>query len=228
MIRTAFLFIIFSISCGVSQNKKDTLTLNFDFKFNNEKLNLNKKYISKSKDTIELLSLKFYISKVRLDFDDNSSLINDGIYLIDIEKKSNAVGITINNNISQKKINKLTFYVGVDSLTNVSGALSGDLDPTKGMYWAWQSGYINFKLEGKSTMCSTPKNKFQFHIGGYLPPFQSIREVSVYPKENDLMVNLDISRFFSEINLAEINSIMIPGKKAIEMSKLITPIFYSN
>ena len=87
---------------------------------------------------------------------------------------------------------------------------------------------INFKLEGKSTNCSTLKNKFQFHIGGYLPPFQSIREVSVYPKENDLMVNIDISRFFSEINLAEINSIMIPGKKAIEMSKLITPIFYSN
>ena len=57
---------------------------------------------------------------------------------------------------------KLKFQLGIDSLTNVSGAMGGDLDPTKGMYWTWQSGYINMKIEGKSNSCKTRKNQFQF------------------------------------------------------------------
>ncbi len=31
------------------------------------------------------------------------------------------------------------FQLGIDSPTSVSGAMGGDLDPTKGMYWTWNS-----------------------------------------------------------------------------------------
>jgi len=48
----------------------------------------------------------------------------------------------------------------VDSLANVSGAMSNDLDATKGMYWSWQSGFINLKIEGKSASCKTRKINF--------------------------------------------------------------------
>jgi hypothetical protein len=36
------------------------------------------------------------------------------------------------------KYDQIQFQLGIDSLTNVSGAMGGDLDPTKGMYWTWQ------------------------------------------------------------------------------------------
>ena len=67
----------------------------------------------------------------------------------------------------------IQFNLGIDSLTNVSGALGGDLDPTKGMYWTWQNGYVNFKLQGTSDLCNNPKNEFEFHLGGYLKPFNN-------------------------------------------------------
>ncbi len=229
MIRTAFIFILFLFSIlGISQNLKDSLKINFDFVFNNDKLELGKKFISKSNDTLEISSLKFYVSNFNLEFDDESTLSNDGIYLLDIEKTSNSIAIKLNKEGKGKIINKVTFSVGIDSLTNVSGALEGDLDPTKGMYWAWQSGYINFKMEGKSKNCLTPKNKFQFHIGGYLSPFETIRQISVFPRKKEVLVKVDVSKLFSEIKLSDNNSIMIPGEKAVLMANLVTKIFYSN
>jgi hypothetical protein len=229
MNRTTFIFILFLISIkSLSQNSEDTLKINFDFFFNHEKLELGKKFISKSKDTLEITSLKFYVSNINLEFDDETKISNDGIYLMDFEKTPNSIALKLNNKAKGKTINKVIFSIGIDSLTNVSGALEGDLDPTKGMYWAWQSGYINFKMEGKSKNCLTPKNKFQFHIGGYLPPFESIRKVSLYPRKKEVFVKVDVSKLFSEIKLSETNSVMIPGKKAVFMANLVTKMFYLN
>lgn len=229
MIKTAFILILFLFSIlGLSQNSQDSLKINFDFVFNNEKLELGKKFISKSNDTLEISSLKFYVSNFNLEFDNETTLSNNGIFLMDIENKSNLIVIKLNNEAKEKTINKVIFSVGIDSLTNVSGALEGDLDPTKGMYWAWQSGYINFKIEGKSKNCLTPKNKFQFHIGGYLSLFETIRQVSVYPRKKEVLVMVDVSKLFSEIKLSETNSVMIPGERAVYMANLITKMFYSN
>jgi hypothetical protein len=66
--------------------------------------------------------------------------------LIDFdENDSNALCLEIPDDI---EFDAIQFNLGLDSLTNVSGALGGDLDPTKGMYWTWQNGYVNFKLQG--------------------------------------------------------------------------------
>jgi hypothetical protein len=229
MNRTTFIFILFLISIkSLSQNSEDTLKINFAFFFSHEKLELGKKFISKSNDSLEITSLKFYVSNINLEFADDTKQTYDGNFLMDIENKSNSITIKLKNEENNKKINKVTFYIGIDSLTNVSGALEGDLDPTKGMYWAWQSGYINFKMEGKSKNCLTPKNKFQFHIGGYLAPFESIRKVSLYPSKKEVFVKVDVSKLFSEIKLSETNSVMIPGKKAVFMANLVTKMFYLN
>jgi hypothetical protein len=82
--------------------------------------------------------------------------------------------------------NRLKCNLGIDSLTNEAGAMGGDLDPTKGMYWAWQSGYVNFKMEGKSPICPTWKHKFQLHLGGYLAPFNALQTLDFKVKNIDL------------------------------------------
>jgi hypothetical protein len=187
---------------------------------------LNSSYISKQKDTIKITQLKFYISDIHVTYDDNTLFSDKNSHLIDFEKP-NTCFLNLTKNYNQK-ISRVNFTIGVDSLISVSGALSGDLDPSNGMYWAWQSGYINMKIEGTSLSCKTRKNSFNFHIGGYLKPYKALQiiEIPVNTIQNQINLTLDLEQFFSEINLKEINSVMIPGNKAMELANLSSKMFY--
>ena len=217
--RTKLLYvIIFSLFFQwiYSQEKKDDF-LRFNIKYKNESLIQNKKYISLSKDTLQIETFRFYISNIKLILNDNSEISEEKSYhLIDIEEPNSQI-ISISKNLN-KEIKKVVFSLGSDSTASVSGALSGDLDPTKGMYWAWQSGYINFKIEGKSSSCKTRNNAFQFHVGGYQKPNYSIRTIELESKNSIFDINVDLAKLFNQINLSEINSIMIPGSKAMDVA----------
>ena len=198
--------------------------MKFKIKYGNESLIQNKKYFSLSKDTLQLENFRFYISSIKLILKDNSIISEDNSYhLIDSEDTiSQSIPIRI---ISKSEIKKVIFSIGIDSITSVSGALSGDLDPTKGMYWAWQSGYINMKIEGKSSSCKTRNNAFQFHIGGYLKPNYAIRTIELEPKISNFDINVDLSNLFNQIKLSETNSIMIPGLKAMDIADKAKSMF---
>lgn len=222
-------FFIGLLSClffqlGLAQEKKDSLVLRINLKFRTETLERNKKYVSEYKDTLEIETFRFYISTIKLQYSDKTTFSESNSYhLIDIENP-NSLQIPIAKK-TDKTISKVTFSIGVDSLASVSGAMSGDLDPTKGMYWAWQSGFINMKIEGKSLSCKTRKNTFQFHIGGYMKPNYAIRTIELKPINPNLEINVDVAELFKSIKLAENNSIMIPGSKAMELADKATKMF---
>jgi hypothetical protein len=78
------------------------------------------------------------------------------------------------------------FLIGVDSLRNVSGAQTGDLDPAgvaEGMFWTWESGYIMALLEGKSpravVMPANPSGNLFFHMGGFQGRNSVLRTVTL-------------------------------------------------
>ena len=191
--------------------------MQFKIKYENESLIQNKKYISLSKDTLQFETFRFYVSNLKFILNDNSEIVEDNSYhLIDIDEPSSQL-ISISKK-SNKQIKRVVFSLGIDSTASVSGALSGDLDPTKGMYWAWQSGYINFKIEGKSSSCKTRNNAFQFHVGGYLKPNYAIRTIELNTKNSNFEVVIDLAQLFNQIKLSEINSIMIPGSKASDIA----------
>ena len=218
------LCLVFSES-SQAQKEKDSLFMNLNLKFDENPLELNKTYISKNKDTLQIDLVKFYISEIQIEYADKTFFSQSNSYhLIDIENQ-NSLKIPICKT-DNKIVNKIKFNIGIDSLSSVSGALSGDLDPIKGMYWAWQSGYINMKIEGKSNSCKTRKNEFQFHIGGYLKPNYAMRKVVLFPKSNNLDVVVNFASFFDKTQLSETNSVMIPGKKAMELANLSTKMFY--
>ncbi len=210
----------------LAQEKKDSLSLRFDFKFGDLPLELQKKYTTAS-DTLEIETFKFYVSSIEVHYADETRIKPKNKYhLIDIENP-NSLSIPIavkQNNV----ISKVTFNIGIDSIASVSGAMSGDLDPSKGMYWAWQSGYINMKIEGKSTSCKTRKNQFHFHLGGYMKPNCGLRTVileALKPLEN-IEITVDLEKLFSEIELTKTNSIMIPGEQAMMLSDVATKMFH--
>ena len=208
------------------QIESDSLSLKINTKWNGKNLNFNSSYISKQKDTIKITQLKFYISDFQVKYDDNTIFLDKNSHLIDFEK-TNTSFLNITKHY-KNKIKSINFCIGIDSLASVSGTLSGDLDPSNGMYWAWQSGYINLKIEGNSSSCKTRKNSFNFHIGGYLKPYNAMQkiEIPVNKIQNQINLTLDLEQFFSEINLKEINSVMIPGNKAMELANLSSKMFY--
>jgi hypothetical protein len=210
-----------------AQNKIDSLYINVNLKFNEEDFKLNSNYVSAQKDTLSFETVKFYLTGFQLKFKDKLIYTETNSYhLIDVENPE-TMQFSIANHIN-KEIKAIKFNIGVDSLASVSGALEGDLDATKGMYWAWQSGFINMKIEGTSPSCKTRKNKFQFHIGGYLEPYYAMRKVNIQFNCNDknhISFVMDLGNLFSEISLKEFNTIMIPGKEAIKIADLSTKIF---
>ncbi len=221
VVQLILVFLFFQVVSA--QKEKDSLVMNLNLKFGNQSLKLNKNFSSKN-DTLQINLFKFYLSGIEIEFNDKSTFVQKNSYhLIDIENPNSfQIPICKKNN---KIISKIKFNIGVDSLASVSGALAGDLDLQNGMYWAWQSGYINMKIEGKSSSCITRKNEFQFHIGGYIKPNYAMRTIELKVNKNDLILNLDLEKLFSEISLKETNSIMIPGENAIKMANLSVKMF---
>ena len=224
-IRIVFFLVLF-FQVALAQEKMDSVFAHLNLTFRGKPLELNKEYVSENKDTLQLTVFKFYISNLKLEYADKTTYSEpDSYYLIDIENP-NSCKIPIEKTTG-KTISKVSFSVGIDSLTSVSGALEGDLDPTKGMYWAWQSGYINMKLEGRSSSCKTRKNEFQFHIGGYMKPNYAMRKVILEPKKSNFTVeiNVDVAELFSKLELSKINSVMVPGTQAMQIADYSVTMF---
>ncbi|GAA4461584.1 hypothetical protein GCM10023093_06480 [Nemorincola caseinilytica] len=182
-------------------------------------------YAAAGIDTVQVTTLRFYISGIELMRQETSVWKEANSYhLLDMEEPSSMhLALNIPNGLA---FDAIKLRLGIDSITNVSGAMGGELDPTKGMYWSWQSGYINFKLEGTSPACATRKHEFQFHLGGYAGAQNSMQTVVLKVNDKDgVAISLDIKKFLSGIDLHTTNSIMIPGPNAVALSRKVVGSF---
>ena len=233
---------MFLIQCFLllffSQRPPQYKTIKMHFKpvFGAENLILDdKKYVTVQADTVSISTFRFYISQIQCVFDDGSTYEEpNSVHLLDAEKEE-SLSFDLKN-VPDKPIRFVTYNIGVDSLANFSGALTGALDPILGMYWAWNTGYINAKMEGKSSSCKTKKSVFEFHIGGYLSPFNALRRVKLpcvfplIPKGGtvgtvEIVVVADVEKWFTNIKLAETNSVLLPNKTAMMVADNYAQMF---
>ncbi len=191
-----------------------------------QKLVLNEPLRTAAGDTITVHTLRFYLSNIV--FSNNGARVFSEInshHLLDLEDEDTP-GIRVDLPAGTEGFTEIQFDLGIDSLTNTAGAMGGDLDPTNGMYWAWQSGYINVKIEGVSPRCPARNHEFQFHLGGYLPPFQSVQTVRLpVPKTQNLLVDFDLTAFFEQVDWAKKSGIMSPGAEAVRLSEVLSKAF---
>ena len=226
--KLGYSILMLSCFCLSAKAQNDSLSIHFKLEFDKLPFELHKKYVSGTKDTLSLETFKCYLSNIKIQYQDASFLaIKNRYYLLDLEHPETfKVPISKRNN---QHITRITFDIGIDSLTATSGAMDGALDPIKGMYWAWQSGYINTKIEGKSSSCKTRNNEFQFHIGGYREPYYAKRKLSFdinRKSSKDIIIGIDFNRFFSSLKLQETISVMIPGKQALQLAGYCSTMFY--
>ncbi len=195
------------------------------FVFGQESLKLTFQPVISQNDSIELQLFKGYISHVRLLFNDGS--IYEAVplaYLLDfLDSTQNSIPLEIPEN---KTITGISYMIGTDSLTNISGVYDGDLDPILGMYWAWNSGYINWKIEGEFN-----DQRFEYHIGGYTFPYATAREVThqLDSALKEYVIAIDVPSLLTNANQLHIpEMVMIPGENAHTLADLLQPCFQFN
>jgi hypothetical protein len=132
---------------------------------NSTPFELNTQYVHPmSGDTMTYTKLKYYVSNVQLKKSDGSWWTHpESYFLVDLSDASSKT-LTISN-IPEGNYTEVSYVMGVDSLRNVSGAQSGALSTTNGMFWSWNSGYIMVKAEGTSP--NSGSGSFSFHLGGF-------------------------------------------------------------
>ena len=113
----------------------------------------------------ELSHWKYYITSPSFTHSYNAN----NVFLIDAFGNDSLV-----IHLPNGKYKDLSFYIGVDSLYNVSGAQDGALDPLNGMFWTWNTGYINYKFEG-----FTGRKKFEYHLGGFSGSEKTMQYVQI-------------------------------------------------
>ncbi len=220
------LIVILLLLCivNVARSQKKTISIQFNPVYDSLQVEPGKKYPYKN-DSVEIATLKFYISGIK--FYSNDELIDETVkkhHLIDLENPPSLY--ILHTDEKHTKFNRIQFSIGVDSITSESGVFGGDLDPVNGMYWTWQSGYINFKLEGKSKLCPSRKNQFTFHIGGYQYPYNSIQNLNFsIAGSNDIVIDIDVSSLLNQLKLTELYEVMSPNEKAVEMAQKIAAAF---
>lgn len=179
--------------------------------------------LSGTNDSCSVSRFRMYLGIISLWHKGKSVCTDSGYHLLDLEDPGSwmlPLGFS-------GKWDEIRFDVGIDSLTNVSGAMGGDLDPTRGMYWTWNSGYINLKLEGTCSASTERGHQFQLHLGGYLPPYPTVQKVKLNRKNHrNQTICIDISRLLASVDWVAAPTIMIPGPGAATLSTVIPEMFY--
>jgi hypothetical protein len=184
----------------------------FEAQINNQKAELRKKSsLASIADSVELTKLKFYIGNVVFWANNKQvAVLPQQYYLIDFENQ-----VATNIKFEAPQFDSISFTIGIDSNTNEKGVQGGSLDPVHNMYWAWQSGYVNFKIEGK-----IGSKYLMSHIGGFLPPYNCIQYWgSKVISTNNVFIKMNLEVVLKK--MYENNNIMSPSGKAVEFAKLI-------
>lgn len=202
-----FGIIILSITSPFNSNaqrsSKGMLSIVFNNYVEDLLLNLDSTvYKNELGQTYTITNFKYYISNIHLLRSDGKEFISTDHFLINEDEESSK---KINlNSLPEGEYNSITFIIGVDSLHNCNGAQSGALDPVNGMFWAWNTGYIFLKLEGRSSSSKSPGNILEYHIGGYRSPSNCIRTITLKFEKAIKIQNNETSVINIKANVAEI------------------------
>ena len=143
-------------------------------------------------------------------------------HLVDLNDSESLVLQTETQNFD-----KIQFNLGIDKQTNLDGVRGGDLDPLKGMYWTWNTGYINIKLEGIIYSKVDSVNVFKYHIGGFEPPMDTTQKVTL-TKLNNQPIIIEMNKFLSLIDFTEDLMVLSPGATSVELSSNFKRVFVSD
>ncbi|MFM9028833.1 MAG: MbnP family protein [Bacteroidota bacterium] len=134
-------------------------------KVDNEILQIGQRnYTTADGDSFQIDLLKYFITNFTFVKADGSEH-NVGNY--DLINSNNPASYDISlNGIPFGTYTGLRFYLGIDSARNNDLTNIGDLDPSTGMFWPWNTGYIFFMAEGSFVGSTGTETPLRHHYGG--------------------------------------------------------------
>jgi hypothetical protein len=196
------LFIVLSFISNAQHSAKGLLSIAFKHYVNDSILHLDSTYKNSIGQTFTITNFKYYLCQLQLQQDNGKNYFSNDYFLIN-EDEDASKNIMLNT-IPNGNYTSISFTIGVDSLHNCSGAQSGALDPINTMFWAWNSGYIFLKLEGKSSFSTAPAHIVEYHIGGYTAPSNCIRTITLKLEQPLIIENNKTTALNIHVNAAEL------------------------
>ena len=130
---------------------------------------------------------------------------------------------SLDQQMSRPVNNKISLLFGIDSAIQVGGVGTGALDPLRGMYWTWQTGYVQWKMEGAIRVDGV-ESPLELHLGGFdgVTKSQSmLSDYLIYPTTNSVIAQWDISPFLAEVVRRKKFGVMSPSPIAREYCRII-------
>lgn len=171
---------------------------------------------------------KYYVSAIRIAGEEGTTqTILEGSHLVDA---ADTTTLTLQATTTITKITDIHFDIGVDSLANTGGAHTGDLDPMLGMFWTWNTGYIDARIQGYSDSAHAPAHRFTWDVGGYRPGQDAKRTITlqVPQQKSDIDIRVDLLRWFDgkhPVHLAKSPMCHQPGALAMQLADNYATMF---
>ena len=130
---------------------------------------------------------------------------------------------SLDQQMSRPVNNKISLLFGIDSAIQVGGVGTGALDPLRGMYWTWQTGYVQWKIEGAIRVDGV-ESPLELHLGGFdgVTKSQSmLSDYLIYPTTNSVIAEWDISPFLAEVVRRKKFGVMSPSPIARDYCRII-------
>lgn len=215
---------------------KKEVHINFINFAGNDTLKLNTAtYTNAANEQFTLSIFNYYISNVKLIAASGSDYVEKESYHLVREGVNGSRHFHLED-VPQGDYKAISFMVGVDSARNVSGAQTGALDVSNGMFWDWNTGYIMAKMEGTSDASTKPTKAFVYHPGGFKGENSVLRTVQLdFPTtisvkgdvNGDVVIKADALKWFTPqaISIAAVNSVMMPGPDATRIADNYSKMF---
>ena len=155
---------------------------------------------------------RFFLSNVRLTSTDGQTIIiPDSYHLARFDNAEAAYKLDFNE-LEIDELQSVSFAVGVDSPTNNSIQVRGDLDPNSQMAWNWEVGYKFIVFEGNLQL-GAQRKPLVYHVGfsdnlrRYSFRFDEPLELD---DSSQVDFTVDVLKLFDGINridMAEISSV---------------------
>jgi len=130
---------------------------------------------------------------------------------------------SLDQQMSRPVNNKISLLFGIDSTIQVGGVGTGALDPLRGMYWTWQTGYVQWKMEGAIRVDGV-ESPLELHLGGFDGATKSqsmLSDYLIYPTTNSVIAQWDISPFLAEVVRRKKFGVMSPSPIARDYCRII-------
>ena len=130
---------------------------------------------------------------------------------------------SLDQQMSRPVNNKISLLFGIDSAIQVGGVGTGALDPLRGMYWTWQTGYVQWKMEGAIRVDGV-ESPLELHLGGFdgaTIAQAMLSDYLIYPTTNSVIAQWDISPFLAEVVRRKKFGVMSPSPIARDYCRII-------